>query len=297
MSLTIDVAFVRQVSSAVHHLTQQKNAKLSGTVRYEGNVTGKTFDAERLGAAELAQRLVRHGPTNILNPEHTRRRAPMLDYDGAVLIDTEDKVKTLIDPQSEYTILLARARNRRFDRSVIAAFNGNATTVNAADVEAVATLAGFDGGSHVIANGGVGLTMAKIRQINRLFMRANVEPEDRHIAVSAFGIEDLLADATVTSADFSSLRALQDGTLENKNFMGMTWHVFGDGMLPLAGNIESQFAWAKDGIKVGEAAVPELEIARRWDLNGSWQVLAKKGLGAVRVEEALVVQCDIDITA
>ena len=300
MSFTVDVGFVTQFSDLVIHLAQQEESVLRGTVRTKP-VTGKSFNAERLGAVEMVQQATRHSPTPIVNPDHTRRRGYMLDYSAAVLLDEEDEIKLLISPQSEYARSLAMARNRRFDNTVIASFAANATSVSAADVEtSTSNLTSFVGAggltaNHTIANGSTGLTLAKVRQVKRLLDLQEVPESGRHFLTSAYGMEDLLADAQLTSADFNSLRAMESGTINNRFWMGFTWHF--SNLMAITSNIQPNYAWHESAIQVGEGSLRELAIDKRADLNNSLQVLAKMSIGAVRVEESKVVMADIDVTA
>jgi len=293
MAVTVDVAFVQQVSDAVIHLSQQMDRKFGGTVR-EKPVTGKWFNAERLGSAALVKRTVRHGATQILNPEHTRRRGIMEDYDGAVLVDSEDEIKLLINLDSEYTRVLAAARNRLFDDVVIAAFNASATAVtDVAETTSAITLASFASGAHVIADGSANFSLTKWKNTKKLLDDQDVEDDGRYIALSPAALRKLLDDTQVTSADFNSVKALVEGSLSS--YLG--FQVIRTTRLPKTGNIRSCFAWHRDGVQVGTGAVTSLAIDKRPDLNNSMQVLAKMSLGAVRVEEARVVQIDIDESA
>ena len=304
MSTSIDYAFIVAVDRNVQHLAQVTESAFRGTVRTK-SVTGKAFDANRLGRVEMVQTTNRHAATPIGNPEHTTRRGQILDYAVGVLIDEEDELKTLISPQSEYAIALAYARNRRFDNTVITAFNANAIAVapsGSTETETstanLTSFTGFDGTAavnHTIANGSTGLTVAKVRQVKRLLDLQQTPQSGRHFVTSSYGLEDLLADPQVTSSDFNTLRTLEAGTL-NGMWMGFQWH-FSDLLGLTTTNIQNNFAWHESAIVVGEGAIREISVDKRADLNNAMQVLAKCSHGAVRVEESKVVQVDIDQTA
>ncbi|MEN6537925.1 MAG: phage capsid protein [Bryobacteraceae bacterium] len=300
MSVTVDVAFVTQFDAIVNHLAQTADSVLRGTVRTK-SVTGKSFNAERLGPVEMVAVTNRHQATPIVNPEHTRRRGYMADFSAGILLDEEDEIKMLINPKSDYAMTLAMARNRRFDNTVIAAFAANATSVAANDTEtSTANLVSFTGAhgdtaNHTIANGSTGLTIAKVRQVKRLLDLQEVPESGRHFLTSAYGMEDLLADPQLTSSDFNTLRAMESGTINNRFWMGFTWHF--SNLMAIASNIQANYAWHESAIVVGEGSLRSLDISTRNDLNNATQVLAKMSLGAVRVEETKVVACDIDTTA
>lgn len=305
MSVTIDYAFIVAVDRNVQHLAQVTESAFRGSVRTKP-VTGKAFDANRLGRVEMAQKTNRHAPTFIANPEHDKRRGQILDYEVGVLLDEEDELKTLISPQSEYAMALAYARNRRFDNTVLTALHANAMTVAPsgatetvnANGGVLTAFTGFDGTAsvnHTIANGSTGLTVAKVRQCKRLLDLQQTPQSGRHFVTSSYGLEDLLADPQVTSSDFNTLRALEAGTL-NGRWMGFQWH-FSDLLSIYTGNIQYNYAWHESAIVIGEGAIRELSIDKRPDLSNAIQVLAKCSHGGVRVEESKVVEVDIDTSA
>lgn len=306
MSTTIDYAFIVAVDRNVHQLQQVAESAFRGKVRLKSPVTGKAFDANRLGAVEMSQTTSRHQSTPIGNPVHDKRRASMYDYAIGVLMDEEDEVKTLINPQSEYAMALAKARNRRFDRTVISVLNANAATVAPsgstetvnANGGVLSSFTGFDGTAatnHTIANGSTGLTVAKVRQVKRMLDFQQTPQAGRYFVTSSYGMEDLLTDPQVTSADFNMLRAMESGSIENKMWMGFTW-IFSD-LLTITSNIQPNFGFHKDAIVIGEAPVQSISLDKRPDLNNAMQALAKISVGGVRVEEGGVVQVDIDTTA
>lgn len=304
MSVSIDNAFIVAVDGAVTLAAQAMDSAFRGAVRVKP-VTGKAWDVNTLGAFDLQLTTGKHQDTPIANPEHGKRRGQILDYSIGVLIDQEDELKTLINPQGEYTTELGYAQNRRFDRTVIAALNANVATVTANGITESVNAAGgvltafqgWDGTAsvnHVIAHGSVGLTVAKVRQTKRLLDFQQAPQSGRHFVTSSYGLEDLLADPQVTSADFNTLRTLEAGTL-NSRWMGFTWH-FCD-LMAIASNIQANFAWHESAIEVGQGAIQQISVDKRSDKNNAIQVLAKKSIGAVRKLENWVVECDIDTTA
>jgi hypothetical protein len=304
MSVTIDYAFVVAVDRNVLNLAQVTESAFRGAVRTKP-VTGKAWDANRLGLIEMVQNTSRHQDTPIANPEHTKRRGQILDYSIGVLVDEEDELKTLISPQSEYARELAYALNRRFDRTVIDAFYANAISVapsGSTETETatanLSSFTGFDGTAavnHVIANASTGLTVAKVRQVKRLLDLQQCPQSGRHFVTSSYGLEDLLADPQVTSSDFNTLRTLEAGTL-NSRWMGFQWH-FSD-LLPLeTTNIQYNFAWHESVIEVGEGSIRELSVDKRTDKNNAMQVLAKASQGGIRKMENWVVDCRISQAA
>ena len=302
MGWSIDTAFVHEFENRIHRLVAENPTAWRNAVRVKSGVRGKSYNVERLGSIELVGVAGRHADTPLTPFTHSRRRLTLTDKNAAELIDDLDEVKMLISPESDYAQRFAEAFNRHVADVVIAALNGNSTAVDNADALTSVALsqaavpvgarANAGIGANVIASGSTGMTMAKLRQINRV-MDLNFVPRDgqRRIAVSPWAIEDLLADSTVTSSDFSSLQALQYGTFpENATWMGFSWII--SNQLPLSSTTRTALAWHKEAAVLGIARDFQTEIDKRPDKNNSTQVLVKTSIGCVRVEEELVVSCD-----
>lgn len=286
MAETVDRAFVHAYSAELHRLAEQMDSKVRGAVRVKTDVVGKSYNFERLGGSDLVAITGRHSATNILNPEHSRRRLTFTDRGGAILLDRHDEVKMLIQPKNDYARNHAESYNRFLDDLVFAAAIGSATSVLADDTTASVAI----GAGQQIAAGGTGLTFEKVNQTARILNQADVPLSDRYFAYSPQGLEDLLAETEVTSSDFTNLMALKTGTITGP-WMGFNWIM--STRLALASTTRSCIAWQKDGIGLAIGLDIEVSMDRRPDLNNAWQVLALVSAGAVRIEEARVVQVDI----
>lgn len=306
MALYNDAWFIHGVSEAVKQIAQQMTTKVMGAVKVKEGVKGKTYPFNVLGNAEMAAVTTRDGDTTYINPDQTKRRAIMTDYAAAILIDEFDDVRTLTNPQSEFTRALVAARNRKLDDLVLAPFGaaltggamGLATVVSeSGESTSTSALSAFDAGSHVIANGGTGLTMAKIRDAKMLMDQNDVDEQDRYFFASPEGIEQLMRDPQVTSADFNSIKALVGGGMPmDQTFYGFKWRT--STRLPYSSGttIRACLALQKDcvGLAVGEVtALKVSEAAHKWN---NIQVVAKLTGGAVRIDDRGVVEVDIDET-
>ncbi len=296
----VDVAFVHAFDDNLTILAQQEDAVIANTVRQKTGVVGKTYNFELLGAVTLTTVTTRHQPTPILTPPHGRRRCFFTDKAGAILLDDFDEIKMLISPQSAYAKILANSRNRTADQIIIDALPAAATQVGADDTTSTTTLAqavtDSGTGAQVIANGSANLTMTKIRQASRILNVNNIPQSDRYFVYSPQGMEKLLSDSTVTSSDFSTIRALMSGGFGmDEMWMGFKWRM--STLLPKTGNIRSCYAYWKEAVGYAVALMGQPEIDKRADLNNSVQVLLKYSAGATRIQDAGVVQVDIDESA
>ena len=199
MSVEIPVAFVHQYKDNVISLSQQRPSKLREAVRVRDGVV-------RQGHALRAHRrrpppsplTTRHAPTPLVNSQHSRVRCPLGDFGWADLTDVLDEPKMLIDPTSEYVKNAAYAMNRTMDRIIVPAFNAPLPWCRPTTDTTNSTL------TNTIANGGTGLTVAKLRQAVRMLDVNDVVEEDRYFVGSPIGKEDLLATTEVTQSATST---------------------------------------------------------------------------------------------
>jgi hypothetical protein len=274
----------------IMQLAQQKRSKLYDKVYHKPNQEGKVFFQDRIGHWELEQKTGRQVPTPLSDPNLSRRMGTMKDFYLAKPLDVEDSLKILSDPKSAYTIAGGSAVGRKYDLEVFASALG--TSYGGETGIVPVTLGSFNGGSNVIANGSTGLTKVKVKKVSRLMNDFNVENEDRTFFVSPAGIEQLLAEPEVTSSDYATLQALQEGNV--KAWMGFNFVM--TTLLPTVGDIASGIAIQKMGVCMAEAKSPVIRTGEREDLCYLWQLYASIHIGTTRLEEARVVQCDYDET-
>ena len=294
MAPTIDEAFVEQFRDIVFHKFQQKGSRLSETVYYEplvGEVHNfevlapvtavwKTTDAQPYGPYD------RHKDTPILDAPHSRRRVNPTDAEWGDLVDREDKLRLLINPESNYARAANNALGRAADDLIVLAFNGDATDGSGSPVS-------FPAGN-VIANGAVGLTFDKVNQALEKMNLAEVDDDDdRWFVINSKGVRDLLNQSKPTSTDYVAAHALMEGKVVN-GWMGFRWKR--SERLPKTGNIRSGFAYHKMamGLAVNEAMFTR--IAERPDKSFAHQVYCRMTEGATRILDEGVYQVDYDET-
>jgi hypothetical protein len=322
MSFQITEAFVKQFSSNVFHLSQQKGSRLRMAVRNESQV-GKSAFYDRIGQVEAQLRTTRHGDTPRMDTPHDRRRVDLFDYEWADLVDDQDKIRMLMDPTSMYGQAAAWSLGRAMDRRIIRALGG--TAVTGEDESGTASLSIADGNSDkFVRNDGAGtvlpmdvLTLQKLKK--KLDEQDVDESIKRYIVVNSAMLEQLLSEDTIRSSDYNTIKALvrgeintfmgfefirtellptaseADGYITDGNIdVGQEYNADGDyeagSGFSVAGTELVGFAWASDGCLLATGQDITGEIARRADKSFATQVYAKMSIGAVRMEEAKVVK-------
>ena len=292
MAYEITTAFVKQIGSNVDMLLQQKGSKLRNAVRVETGIVGEEAYFDQLGETSAQQRTTRNADTPLIKSEHRRRRVSMYDYEWADLIDKEDKLKMLIDPQSNYAQNAAWALGRSMDDLIISAASGTAYTGKAGGTSTSL------GSSQQIAIGGTGLTLAKLLEAKEKLDAADADPDEpRYIAVRAQQVTNLLNTTEIKSADYNTVRALASGQVDT--FLGFKFILCNRLAANSGATGRLVLCWVKSGLLLAIASDIKSEITRRADKSYSTQVYLSMGIGSTRMEEEKVVEigdaaCSLD---
>lgn len=285
MNNTITAAFVTEFHDSFVAANEQKESRLESRVENRGSITGSSFTANDMGTVEMNQVTNRYGDTEWTLPDVGTRQALMSDYDLAIPVDAKDLPKLLANPQGPYLQRALAAANRKKDEVIYNAIRGSAlrkTDENGA--YAAVPLPS----NQIILAGGTGLTKAKIILAKKLF-RANEADEhngeELYFSYDSGMLEDILADTTMTSADYMAVKMLQEGDISGK-WMGFNWVPYER----LAGTTtKTAVAWAKSGAHVGTGENVTTDIGPRRDKRNLIQIYVSLSLAAVRVNEAKAV--------
>jgi len=285
MSSQITTAFVEQYSSNVSMLAQQMGSRLRAAVDVE-SVVGKNAFFDQIGVTAAVQRTSRHADTPQIDTPHSRRRVSLSDYEWADLIDEQDKVRTLIDPTSNYAKAAAAALGRSMDDVIITALGGTAAT----GVAGATSTALPSGSKFATSDQSDGLTIAKLIASKKFFDLGDVDPSiPRYIVCGATQIADLLNTTQVTSSDFNTVKALAAGEVDT--FMGFKF-IMSNRLSFDATNTDDRlvYAFTQDAIKlaIGKDITSKIDV--RADKSYATQVYTCMTLGAVRMQETKVFQ-------
>ena len=285
MSNTITQAFVQQWDTTMRLQAQQMDSRLGVGVTDRGNITGESFTVNRLAPLEnQPANTVRHGDTVWSEATHSTRVALMQDFYQALPVDRNDQPKLIANPTNgPYMNALIAARNRRKDDLIYKALLGNS---QAKDGSLIALPAG-----QKIVGGGTGFTKAKLLTARKIFRKNECDNHNGEVLYILYNnemLEDILADTTLTSADFLAVKMLQEGDVTGK-WMGFNWIAYE--ALATAGAVYSTVAWAKSGVHFGTGYV-EGKVSTRPDKKDLWQCSMGTSIGATRTEEEKVVQID-----
>lgn len=261
----------------------------------------------------------RHSPTPLISTPHSRRRVSMVTYQWGDLVDNDDRLKLLINPESEYVIAGRNAFGRVMDDIIIAAALGTAFAGSdgATAVQLPTDGGPLDSGQYIrntpiendlnVQNGDDddgGMSPQRVRQAKFLFDAQDVDPdEERFMIASAAAIKNMLRYVEVTSADYNTVKALAEGAIDT--YLGFKWimsnrlpRILRPSPLeivyqPVQGIADQNdrlcIAFARQGIGLAIQEDVLAEIAKRPDMSFATQVYMEMVMGATRIEEPKVV--------
>lgn len=282
MPNTISNSFVEQYKSNVIHLSQQKASKLKDYVNTV-SLKGETHNFERIGASAAVEKTTRHTATPVVDVPHSRRAVTLRDFHWSDLIDEEDKLRQLINPDSEYVRTGAMAMGRQYDDLILAAAIGNATDGAGG---AVALPAG-----QKIAHGSASLTLAKLLSAREILWNNDVDEDNDSLCIAVTGTElsALLNTTEIKSSDYNSVKALVKGEIDT--FLGFKF-IRTNRVTTTAGTPNQRWvtAWYKSGMGLAVGADVHTYIDKRNDLSYAHQVYLAFSAEATRVEDEKVVE-------
>jgi hypothetical protein len=219
MSNEISTAMVAMFNANVMHLSQQKESRLLPYVRRETQ-RGESEFFDLIGKVEMEEVVGRHQEVVYTDTPHSRRRVTTSKFKWSDLVDKSDKLKTIMNPESEYAKAAAGASGRRIDSEIIDAALGSAWTGKAGATEVVLPdtqkIVAFDGTKTT----GCGLNVQTLRAVRKMAKQAEAiaKGEQMIFAMAAQQADDLLSSTEVTNSDYSAVKALVNGEVDT--FMG-----------------------------------------------------------------------------
>jgi len=282
--MAIDTVFVKQFSSNIMLLSQQKGSKLRDKVLYKGGIVGEDWYIDQLGKRTAKKKTTRNADVEYTAGDWQRRKlSPVTIYD-ADLLDKEDKVKMLADPTSPTAQSIAMAIGRGMDDEIISAAFGTAYYGK------TGTSSESFSSDNQVAVAASGLTITKLLAAKQILDNNDVDDmEPRYCAVTGTQIGDLLKTTEVASADYNTVKSLANGSV--KAFCGFEFVVISTSLLDTDTNSYRRvIAWAKNGLGLGVAAEMQNRIDNIPTKHYATQVYASVDCGATRVDTDRVVE-------
>jgi hypothetical protein len=305
MATQVEQWQVRTWSRNVTHLAQQTVNKLMGTTEEESAAPGIQIAFSRIGPMRGERgRPTRFRPTPEAASEETRRIALPNEWAFGKKVDQWDQLETFHELRSNYTRAAAADRNRFRDELIIgvdvdgtfANVLGGALGIGRED-ESLMTSVTLPA-AQILGGAGVVINRAAASAIMAKFKEADYDPAMHGPITFVYDprfIQTIHADPTMSSQDFVSARVLETGG-SPEGFMGFSRWVWSN-LLPKAGDLVRCVAYAQSGVGLGVWQNERSRFAERADLSFVGQLYMEQSLGAVRIDDKLVVALDVDTTA
>src|SRR5215471_5522078 len=267
MSENLPKLFTTQFSTILSLKLQQRQSKLRGRCMEGFHVGKQASPIQYIGAVQMKAPAGRFAPIGRQDVDFTRRWVLPVDRDANQLIDTFDKLKTALEPTSQYSDVAAAAVAREWDdRLIQAAFatsllgtDSSAFTNETFDTTAWQIAANFASASNS------GLTVAKMIEAKRIMRKAQVDVDEESMTwvTNSQGESDLLNQVQVVSTEFSDKPVLQEGRVTR--FMG--WDIIYSERLTSSSNVRQNIPFVPDGIYLGIWEDTFNDVSQRRDLS------------------------------
>lgn len=288
-------AYKQQFHDAFVAALAQKESRLQGTVMDRGQIDGSSFTINSLGITEMEAVTGRYQDKNPTELDNNTRVVYMADFDRTLVVDGFDIPKLAADPSHKYVGLLTEAANRRKDKSIYRALIDDIIVKTGENSFGTASL---PSGQKILA-GGTSFTKSKILQARKLFRANECDQENGEQLFMAYDsnmVSQILADTTLTSADFMAVQMLQDGKVAS-NWLGFSWIPYEQLDAGAGGAGERKtVAWAKSGVHMGTGINVKTTIGENTQKRGHpTEAYGYMSLGAGRQDEKKVITIDFTI--
>lgn len=239
MSKNLSAVASTQFDDMVKHAFQT-TGKLRNYVTLRNSVVGDTYKFRAMGKGLATQRTAPSSDTIPMDIAHSLITCTLSNWDADEYTDIFDTKEVNFDEVNELALTISSALGRRLDQLIIDA------CINAGSY---AGTVGVD-----IGGTSTGMNMAKLRKAKRYLDDQGVPMDGRVMLISAAGLESLLGETPVTSADYNSVKALVNG--EINSFVGFKFETIEtrtEGGLPISSTTRDGFAFHKDalGLAIG----------------------------------------------
>jgi Phage capsid protein len=292
MSQFVTTHYVQQYTTNIALLAQQKGSRLASSMTIGSYVGKQGVPVEQFAPTVAVKRTTRYPTLTPADTQTDRRWVFPSDYDWNDLIDSIDKLRMLIDPQSSYVVNGTAAMERAKDDEIIAAYFGTAKTGTDGSTSTT-----FPASQQVSASEGAasatGLNVEKLKAgIQILLANEAWDPSSGEritCVITAKQNRNLMDEVQMINADYNGERAVvNDGFVTQ---WGKVDFIHSE-RLPVNGSTQTRVPmYTKTGMHLGIWNDINSDVSQRKDLGGlPYQVYLYGTFGSTRIEEKKVVE-------
>lgn len=282
MANSIGNVFIEGFDANVRHLAQQDQARLLARVDIRAS-TAENENWETLAKTDFSPKLSRGAATPVADVPWGRRKSGNTTYDQGEVVATDDITQMLADPNSNIAQSFSYGANRSQDSVIITAATGVATDGDGASVA-------FDTDQIVGAGYGSPISFDMVTEVTEKFLSNDISPMYRKcFVVGPAQMRKLLQTTEATNTDYAN-QALVNGYVND--WMGYDWivsNLLDNG----AGSGRDIFAMSNKAIGFQMNQNITSEIAKDPSRSFDWSIYSSWQGGAVRVEDAHLVWCQV----
>lgn len=218
---------------------------LQDKVYTSGRIVGKRVAFRKKGKG-MATQHVPGSDVTAMNVDYNQVWCDLEDWEAYDYVDKFDMKKINFSEVTELAEVAADCLGLRIDQIIIDKMN-----------------AGYDAANMKVGATNTALTVATLIDACTKLNKSGVPSTERYFAHSAQQLADLLSTTQVTSADYNSVKALVNGTLNS--FLGLKFTLIADrdeGGLPTSANDVIGFIWHKRAM--GFSKAQDLETSMEW---------------------------------
>lgn len=295
MSINLPTFYVEQFSTNIALLLQQKGSVLRGAVTTGSYVGNQASPVDQVGAVVAQKVTSRFAPMGRVDAVLDRRWVFPTDYDLPQLIDSFDKLRLIVDPESAYVQNAVYAMGRAMDDEILSAvFGTNKTGVDGSTSTILPTSTSTNVVSVDTGGTASNLNVAKLRKAKKFLMAAQVDLDNDPIycAITSAEHDSLLNEIQVISNDYNTTPVLVNGRVQS--FLGFNFihcERLTTGTDDTSGTSTQIPVWAKSGLHLGIWNDTQASVDQRTDLQGKpWQAYVQGTFGATRLEEKKIIK-------
>jgi hypothetical protein len=284
--------FTAQYSSNLELLLQQLTTLLRPHVTESGGYVGKMASpVTQFGSVVMRGPVGRFAALQHQQPDTIRPWIFPQPGELPQLIDSFDRLETIVDPQSGYVKAAAAATGRFWDDGIIQAFFGArqiGTDIGSLTSDTFSTT-NFQVSNTFGSSVSSGLTVAKLIEAQRILRHYHndLEMDAPCLVIGSQQASDLLNQVQFVSTEFNERPMLVEGRV--KRFMGMDIVI--SERLSVSASLRSCCVFVKTGMHLGIWQDVTNYIDIRHDLSGRpFQLLTQTMFGAVRMQAGKVIQ-------
>jgi len=268
MALSVSTAFTTLFDAEVKQAYQAQR-KLAGLIRERDAQGATTVKFPKLGKGAATIRTPQSDVVPI-NATYSQATATMVDWIASEYSDIFNQSHVNFNDRQELVQMVGGAIGRRMDQ----------VCIDALDAATPATVANSIGGANTDLN------VDKIREAAKKLNANNVPADNRTLLIHANSLAALLGETQATSVDYTTARALMDGSLDT--YLGFKIIVLGnmdEGGLTIDGsNDRLAYAFHKSALGMGISMQNQTRVDYIPEKT-SYLVASMFSAGAIAVED------------